>query len=208
MYTANVKYWVRSKDLLKKELNTNCFSAVVRPHSPYSEFDIKKTKSIVYKCVPPAKESGFYLDKQIQDFYIEFVTKLFAKFKYNLQYRFLKDKKFLFRLTLNQKLINNPAKILLILTLFRYIQEFPEILMDFYKNKKNNLSDNFIQFQVSHNNTLKDKKYYDNRYGHSIISQYGCNLPDSISLEDFSLKFKFKITGVQECFKSRKDFTV
>ena len=93
MYTANVKYWVRSKDLLKKELNTNCFSAVVRPHSPYSEFDIKKTKSIVYKCVPPAKESGFYLDKQIQDFYIEFVTKLFAKFKYNLQYRFLKDKK-------------------------------------------------------------------------------------------------------------------
>jgi len=208
MYTANVKYWVRSKDLVKKQIDTNCFSAVVRAYSPYSDFDIKKTKSIVYKCIPPTKESGFFLDKKIQDFYIKFVTKLFQIFKYNLQSRFIEDKKIIFRLALNQGLINNPPKILLILTLCRYIQEFPEILIDFYKNKKNNLSDNFIQFQESHNNTKGDKKYYDNRFGHSIIFGYGNPTHNSISLKDFSLKFKFKIIGVQECFKSGKDLTV
>lgn len=198
MYTSNVKYWVNFTDNLKERIyfDTLCFSAIIKPYSMYSPFDVKKLKSIVYKCVLPAAEE-FILNKQIQDFYIDFLTKLSKKLKYSFQFRFLEDKNILFKIKLKNDLRNSPNKILLILTLHRYLQEFPEILIDFYKNKKNSLEENFIQFQESHNNTLEGKKYYDNRNGHSIVYGYK-ERHTTISLENF--RFDIKKNSVQSYF--------
>lgn len=196
-YTANVKYWL-SFDNSKEKIHhdTLCFSAIVRKHSPYSTFHIKDVKSISYKCILPPADGEYALSREIQGFYIDFLMELSKKIKYDFQFRFLKDGNILFKFKLKNNLRDNPIRILLILTLHRYLQEFPEILIDFYKNKKNSLEENFIQFQDSHNNTLHGCKYYDNRYGHSIVKGNYKHTP--LSLE--KIKFNIKKYSIQDYF--------
>lgn len=106
--------------------------------------------------------------------------------------------------------VNKRGLILLYLTAFRYVQEFPEIInLLFAGNNNRDIRELFFDFQKSHFDYTKNcqRKVYDNLYGHGLINSYkystaiGYFEGSAISLDDFQKNLKnTSIERVQDFF--------
>lgn len=209
-YSPEVVYWLntgfKNKKNRSKCLGVFCFSEIKRVYNPYSSFKLSDGKRLFYKCILPTK-SQHLIPITAQKFYINFILELFSDYK--IKTRFTKENNIFWMIQLNnpkQKLTTETSrlKLLTILTLCRYLQEFPEIVNHFFENKKENLGDNFLQFQESHYKTRS--VYYDNRLGHAAIN--ACEgspfVKEKLINYDYFMK-KFKrneFSGVQNLFNN------
>lgn len=187
-YSANARYicffkegaeqpsYYQIKKNRYKCLDAACFSTI-RSY----ETDLVFTRFTIQKVLKP----------EAIDFYVEFLGKILDKKKYRT--RVSKDKKYFF-LLLNSKNISTTHKVLLYLTAFRYFQEFPEIINDFYEKKTGDVEKDFILFQEIHRDFDLNKKHltYNNLSGHGLIYQYSFDNPTfkykPISLKAFQNK--------------------
>lgn len=152
-YIPSVTYWNRFKDKAKKHVSAACFSSYNQSYYSKEKANKDLTK-IYYKCPIDPSLTGEEID-----FYLKFVRAILPKNIFKV--RRIKDNNFLF--ILDARTIVGSQKILSFLSYFRYVNEFPEIIKDFYLNKSEKLADNFIAFQKSH--SVKLVKY---PYGKSI----------------------------------------
>lgn len=198
-YIANVHFWA-TKLISKKPQKTRrinqaniCFSTFLASPNPYSTFDASKTKSILYKCFLPQETHEISI--LAQKFYIQFLLDIFNFEEFNFRIRITKNHIF-FWVKMSPILKKDKYLLLLIFTLFRYLQEFPEIVNDFYENRQKTIEENFIQFQKSHNNTRST--YYNNRFGHAVIPY---TIDNPITYKQFVKNiFNFNINTINNYF--------
>lgn len=202
-YEPNVEYWVKTIETKEKiHISEPCFSEINR-NSKYSKFQISDTKKIYYKCVLDYMKKHCELSADEINFYINFLYQILGKNVF--KYRLLKDGNILFVLD-TDKLGRAAYKNLMILSMLRNPQEFPEIIRHFYENQstskniKEKLEQNFIQFQNSHNEELTPP-LYDNRCGHSLVYSYG-GFPKPIDLKKFKENLKIEKYSAQGYFKN------
>ena len=209
-YNCQVKYWKINGDE-SKEVNNICFSDI--NYSGCTLPDKIKYEVPVDEC----------LNKDIVDFYLKFLASMLDGNNYECEFVSIKDIEEIKELFSNGTKINftlncenlAKAKVLLYLTAFRTISEFPEILIEFYKSKnKSNKEVLFKDFQECHVKFVRnelltegDYKYY-NLSGHGLVyNYYWCrkeNEPIFITLQEFQKNLKRNDTrGVQDHFRPK-----
>ena len=130
-------------------------------------------------------------------FYIKFLQSILGKD--NFKFRLLKGNEILFILYAGK--INHIKNLAMLhVTLFRYIQEFPEIVLALYKACKNekDIEVKLHKFYNLHYDDL-DRKYR-NLSGHGIASLYGTK-NDKLSLKNFQTKIKNSSPSIQSFFR-------
>ena len=153
---------------------------------------------ILYSC-PVDKD----IAKDTLLFYLNFLDQILEKNLYKYKIFTARNKLFvLYRL--NSKTLKN-SKILLYLTAFRYIEEFPEILIELFNNQKDkSIEGLFDFFQDIHNKSAHGKfalHKTNNLSGHGLMYPYFGGFK-VITIEQFKENLKKKNpSSITEFFK-------
>ena len=147
----------------RKDYNYQCFSVI--------DSSTNKYKTIAYSC----DVDRAVLSQENVDFYIKFLKSLLPKGSFEIDGK--TDGKFIEfvinRNELNEKffLQDNKSKILLILTAFRYLSEFPNVVKKLAEKQPKELADKLKVFYG-----LNKPDWNNNKsnafYGHGLIGEY------------------------------------
>lgn len=190
MYTNHVTYWLKkSGDKVKKQIKNVCFAGMKVDKT-------SKAEKFYFLC-----EVDKSLTRDDIVFYLDFLKNILLEKSWNC--RFLKtgkgeEQRILF-VTNISAISNNNVLGLLYGTLFRMLQEFPEVVKEFSekksksKKKSARLEENFVIFQDSHkiHGDGITKIKYDGMAGHGPVYRYG-GRGSNIKLETFKERLKNK----------------
>lgn len=166
----------------RKSNSGMCFSHVNYYYNP-KKGGINYDGKVEYVC---------RIDKSLKqehvDFWIDFTSQCLNPKLFESQ---LDDKKWTFTICLSD--FKNKSSWLLYLIWARYLEEFPEVVIETFNNKKDNVEDTFQELQNIHKRDLP--KYKFNNSGHGLLplgknTMYYRRSKENISLNTFRDRLK------------------
>lgn len=134
------------------------------------------------------------------EFFLKFMSDILDTTKFSIKYKDIYHIKF----KLNTISLNYISS-LLYLTFFRYLQEFPDIIKEFFKHKGEDSEELFQSFQHIHflNKIDKFPIRWENMSGHGLMYDYGNRKFEPINIDIFKQRLKQQeITSVHKYWKS------
>ncbi len=179
MASYQVDYWTTPKNGVEgNKVTSACFSGL--------GYGGENLKSIRYLCkVDPA------INDEMVDFYLNFLKGVLTTREWTFKKVGAdKEKEVEFILDCANW---NRQNVLLYLTAFRIVWEYPEIVLEFFKYKDLPLDKQFEKFQEVHQDSYDGKiklLKFGNLSGHGLMCYYGANNREPIAIDEFQERLK------------------
>lgn len=165
------QYFKVDNALKPKKYTGSCFSSL--------DTDAEK---VIFHC---------QVDKELTpdeiEFFLSFISDVLDTTKFSIKYKDIYDIKFKLETT-----FLDYTSSLLYLTFFRYLQEFPDIVKEFFKHKGEDLEELFKSFQHIHflNKINKFPLRWENMSGHGLMYDYGRRKFEPVDIDVFQDRLK------------------